>query len=118
MSVMKSAVGVGFVVSFLILVVTGFSSAEIPKKINYQGRVTDGETGSPLPGAHEMTFRVYDDSEGGSLLWSETQTLQADSAGVLSGLLGADTAIDIIFDGPVWLEVEVGGEILRRAGRS
>jgi hypothetical protein len=36
----------------------------------------------------------------------------ADSAGVFSTVLGSDLAINISFDGPSWLEVEVDGEVL------
>ena len=33
-------------------------------------------------------------------------------AGIFSAVLGSGTPIEVPFDGPVWLEVEVGGEVL------
>jgi len=96
----------------LILIVAGVASAEIPRKINYQGRVTDSVTGQPLRGNHDMTFRIYDASIGGTILWYEQQTVTADSAGVVSVMLGGLSPIGVSFDDACWLEVEVGGEIL------
>ena len=109
---MKVRFMVGCLILVLILVVTVSSWAEIPKKINYQGRLTDGNTGGPLAGSRVMVFRIYDDPGAGSLLWSESQTISADSAGIFSALLGSITPIDIAFSGPVWLEAEAGGETL------
>lgn len=109
---MKVRFALGCLLLVCALVVTGSSSAEIPNKINYQGRLTDSATGLPLAGSHDMTFRIYDDPGAGDLLWSESLTLSADSAGVFSAILGDITPIDISFAGPVWLEVEMGGEVL------
>lgn len=87
-------------------------SGGIPQKINYQGRLTDGVTGEPEVGSHDMVFRIYDDPSVGTVLWSESRTLQADSAGIFSVILGSMIPIDTHFDEPIWLEVEVGGEVL------
>jgi hypothetical protein len=92
--------------------VAGSPKAEIPHKISYQGKLTDSANGEPEGGNHSMVFRIYDDPDAGSILWFESQTVSADSAGVFSAILGSITPVDITFDGPVWLEVEVGGEIL------
>lgn len=88
------------------------ASAEIPKKINYQGRLTSGTTGAPLEGEKSMTFHIYDASIEGAELWSETQTVTPDSMGVISVILGRTRPIDIPFENPVWLEVQVESEIL------
>jgi hypothetical protein len=96
----------------LIVGLLTIASAEIPGKINYQGRLTDTATGEPLAGPQSMVFRIYDASEDGSELWSETQTVTPDSMGVISVILGHTNPITTIFDGPIWLEVEVDGEIL------
>ena len=45
-------------------------------------------------------------------LWSETGSVTTDKAGVFSTTLGSDTPIDVRFDGPRWLEIEVEGESL------
>jgi hypothetical protein len=86
--------------------------ASVPHKINYQGKLVDSATGEPEAGTHGMVFRIYDDSAAGLLLWSESRVISSDSAGVLSAHLGSTTPIAVYFDGPVWLEVDVEGEIL------
>lgn len=99
-----------------LLVVVGLalvvcSSADIPRKINYQGRLTD-LAGQPFPGPHDMLFEIHDASTGGAMLWSEHQDATADSNGVISCVLGSVEAIDLCFDIPYWLEIEVDGETL------
>ena len=93
----------------LVLAAAGF--AEIPKKINYQGRLTDA-AGLPLAGSHSLTFRLYESPAGASPLRSETKTENADSNGVFSTLLGSVNPVEVDFTNPCWLEIEVDGEIL------
>ena len=112
MSSMKTGFVVSCVLLVLALIIAGSSSAEIPQKINYQGRLTDNVTGEPKVGTHNFAFRIYDDPFSGSPLWDESQTLVADSAGVISAVLGRIVPIDIGFDSATWLEVEVDGEVL------
>ncbi|MFH1313698.1 MAG: tail fiber domain-containing protein [Candidatus Eisenbacteria bacterium] len=100
------------VAALTILVWTGIAAADVPRKFNYQGRLTDSATGDPLVGPQDVTFRVYDHASDGSLLWSEEQTLLPDPTGVIATILGSVDSIDVEFNGPVWLEVEVAGEIL------
>jgi hypothetical protein len=88
-------------------------NAQVPKKINYQGRITDNLTAVPLSGTHEMTFRIFDVQSAGTALWYESQTVESDSAGVLSVVLGSTEPVAIDFDRALWLEVEVDGEVLR-----
>ena len=100
------------VVCWLVLVCAVAALSGIPKTINYQGRITYSPTGAPLPGTHDMTFRIYDVEANGTALWTETATVEADSVGIVSAVLGSDTPIDLGFEGPMWLEVEVDGEVL------
>jgi hypothetical protein len=95
-----------------LLLATGSARADVPGKINYQGRLADGTTGEPLPGSHNVTFRLYDAATDGNELWTESQVVMVDSAGVMSAVLGSTTPIDVGFDGATWLEVEVDGEVL------
>ena len=101
-----------FVVIALTGVIASSGLGEIPNKINYQGRLVDTMTGEPLAGSHEMTFGIYDSAVGGTLLWSESTTVAADSGGVVSVILGGMSPIDISFEGACWLQVEVDTEIL------
>jgi Chaperone of endosialidase len=66
-----------------------------PEKLNYQGFLIDGN-GNPLatntPGNYDVTFRIWNSAEGGTLLWSEKQTVTVDK-GNFSVLLGDGTAV-------------------------
>jgi hypothetical protein len=86
-------------------------SGQVPRKINYQGRLTDGE-GLPAAGPHTVVFRIFSDAVGGTALWAETQSVTADTAGVFTAILGEQDSIDVVFEEPRWLEVEVDGEVL------
>lgn len=96
----------------MLCLLAALASGDIPKKVNYQGRLIDGSTGLALPGSHTLTFTLYDSSTGGGSLWSETKTETADSSGVFSTLLGSVNPIEVGFAEPCWLEIEVDGEIL------
>jgi len=105
-------VWVGFVVIWgLISLAVAQAGADIPRSINYQGRLTD-VAGQPLVGSHDMIFSIYDAPLGGSELWSETKSAVSDSAGVFATVLGSDSPIDIPFSDPCWLEITVDGETL------
>lgn len=84
---------------------------DIPKKISYQGRLTDS-SGVPLAGSHSVVFSIYEAADGGSPLWSETKTETADSSGIFSTLLGSVVPIEADFTNPCWLEVQVDGQVL------
>lgn len=92
--------------------IAGLVMAAIPQKINYQGRLTDAGTGLALPGSHSAVFKIYDDPTVGTLLWSETTSVTADTNGVFAAILGSVNPINIDFDDPAYLEVEIDGEIL------
>ena len=103
------AVVLAAVVVMCLVMVAG---AGIPERINYQGRLTDRVTGFPLAGSHSLTLRIFDAELAGNLLWSETKAETADSTGVFTTILGSVNGINVAFDGPCWLEVEVDGEVL------
>lgn len=104
-------------VSILVLLVlavfvfTSSSLADIPKVINYQGKVTDSG-GTPVPdGNYQMRFRVMDAPAGGTTLWdSGFQTVPV-SGGVFNVLLGESPqpALDIEFAEDYWLLVTFEG---------
>ncbi len=100
------------VLACLALVFAGLVFAQIPKKINYQGLLTDSATGEPIVGSVSLTFKLYDDSTNGALLWTESQVATADTNGVISVILGTTEAIDIAFEGQAYLQIEVDGETL------
>jgi len=101
---------------FIILLFTTTIFAEaIPKKINFQGRVTDNNN-IPYTGSYSMTFRIYDSLTGGNLLWNETQNNITVVKGLYSILLGSVTEMNILFDKAYYMTVELNsnGEIAPR----
>jgi hypothetical protein len=96
----------------VVTVMVAAAGAGVPRKINYQGRLTDATTGEPPEGPLNLTFRIYDDAFSSSPMWEEGHVLTADSAGVVSAILGSIVSIDVAFGDAAWLEVEVGGEVL------
>jgi hypothetical protein len=99
------------VIIFSILIVFAavyFGKTEIPKKIHYQGRITDS-SGAPIDDALEITFSLYDGETTTSVLWSETQTVQVDK-GIYNVELGKKNPLNLAFDVPYFLGVKVTGE--------
>ena len=88
-------------------------SADIPKLINYQGMLTD-DSGTPLSGSYNLIFRIYDDTTGGNLKWSETQNGIPVEDGLFNVMLGKATELDLPFDQSYWLEVQVENDTLPR----
>lgn len=85
------------------------SYAEIPKLINYQGRLTDSQ-GKPLTTA-KVTFRIYDADTAGNLLWEEIYNpLQMDK-GIFNVLLGGKTPLNLAFEKQYYLAIQVGSDL-------
>jgi|GEM_PF-867671 len=98
--------------AFLIAVFcTAFSSyADGPQMINYQGYLTDA-AGDPIDYPVDITFRIYDDSTAGNLLWDESHLAVSVEQGVFNVLLGSVDSISVaVFDGDTrYLEIAVDG---------
>jgi len=93
-----------------IVVVSNIAVCEIPRLINYQGRLV--ENGVAVTGTKSMTFRLLDKNNNN--LWEETQTVQIQN-GIFNVLLGSITSIDpIIFskESEIYLETIVDGTSL------
>jgi hypothetical protein len=69
-------------------VVEASSDSAIPRLIQFSGTVKDAD-GKPAANSVPLTFSLYQFEEGGSPLWVETQTVQLDSQGRYTTLLGA-----------------------------
>ena len=57
-----------FIVVLSIALLSTAALAEVPGLMNYQGTLTD-EDGAALGTTVSMTFTIYTDSTGGSLIW-------------------------------------------------
>jgi len=73
------------VVGMLLMETLGL--AQVPKLVNYQGKLVDAN-GNPVPdGEYTLTFRIYDVSSGGTALWEEVQQVYVE--GVSNRQLGS-----------------------------
>lgn len=80
--------------------------AEVPKLLNFQGRLTDA-AGGIVSGTKNIAFKIYAAENGGNELWSETQNVTLDSNGLYNVLLGEQTTLNLDFDGAYWIGIKV-----------
>jgi hypothetical protein len=88
--------------------------AVVPRLMKFSGALHD-TTGKPLAGAVDVTFALYSTEAGGSPLWFETQSVQADELGHYTALLGVmhteGLPVELFTSGEVrWLGIQVGLE--------
>jgi len=98
----------------LLTVVCGLytvSYAEIPRLLNYQGKLTDQQNKPVTDGTYSVTFMIYDVETAGVPLWTETQQVTV-SKGIFSVLLGGVTPLNLAFDKAYFLEIKVGTEVM------
>ncbi|MFC1953618.1 hypothetical protein ACFLWR_05780 [Chloroflexota bacterium] len=83
-------------------------SVSIPQTINYQGLLTDKETGEALEGTVDIVFSLYDLPTGGTLEWQETHSANV-SNGLFNVILGSINPLSADnFTGERYLGIKVG----------
>ena len=104
---MKSHVTYPFILSIIAFFLVSLSSADIPKVISYQGKVTDSGGTPVADGSYPMRFQIYDAETGGMQLWDSSPQTVMLSGGVFSVQLGIGTmsALDLEFNQDYWLQV-------------
>ncbi len=85
----------------------------VPRLVNFSGVLTDGNS-KPLTGVVGVTFYLYQEQQGGSPLWMETQNIHPDGTGHYAVQLGSATSqglpASIFASGEAhWLGVQVQG---------
>jgi hypothetical protein len=83
-----------------------------PIQFNYQMMLTDDADNALADQELELGFALYDQAEGGTMVWSEIQNATTNSIGVVSVALGTVNPISFYTFGPMWLQVTVNGEPL------
>ena len=74
-------------------------NSQTPQLINYQGILTDN-AGAEITGTRSIQFLIYDAATSGSLLWSETQSVDVED-GLFNVLLGSVVPIPFeLFETP------------------
>jgi hypothetical protein len=87
-----------FLTAIVFLLIGSFLAyADIPHLITYQGRLTDNAGVPVTDGSYDLTFKIYDDSTSGTILWTEVQSITTES-GLFNVQLGSITSlVDSIF---------------------
>jgi hypothetical protein len=111
--IMKRTIGIVLLsaaCSLAALAFTDTASADVPSVLTQQGRLLD-QNGNPVAGATQFVMTIYDVSNGGSPLWTETQTVTLDD-GYFSIKLGETTPFGTgLFTGKtLYLGVKVGAD--------
>ena len=89
------------IISVALVLVAGTALAIMPQTISYQGYLTDNN-GVPEVNTVSVTFAIYDVASGGTVLWSDTQSVTPTS-GVFEVILSPT----LPFDHPYWLGITV-----------
>ena len=94
--------------------VTAKDKLATPYQINYQGWLASADDTLGVTGTFDMVFRLFNVPTGGSTLWDETQSDVTVDKGIFNVYLGSVNPIPAsLFTGdPLWLEVQVGSEVL------
>lgn len=85
--------------------------ADVPRKINYQGKLTD-ILGEPVNASAEITFAIYTESTAGEAIWSEVQAVTV-TDGIFNVMLGLYNPLEPEFfseSGVTFLGVKVGND--------
>lgn len=100
-----------FFVFILLMVSVCTHAQENNLKISVQGTLKDPNGLAVDDGEQSITFRLYNQAQGGELKHEETAPVQV-RGGVYSYLLGTNTSFDSlkIFDETLYLELTVGGD--------
>ncbi|HTZ95243.1 MAG TPA: tail fiber domain-containing protein [Terriglobales bacterium] len=90
------------------------TNAVVPPLVKFIGTLTD-INGKPLSGMVGVSFYLYQEQQGGSPLWMETQNVRADNNGRYTVMLGSTTNYglpsDLFVSGDArWLGVQAQGQ--------
>lgn len=94
----------------LVWIAAATAMAQVPRTINYQGRVNSAS--GPLEGEHEMTMRLYTSQTGGTALFTDVQTVTF-KGGIFTVAIGGGPSgpipASMSFDQQYWMGVTIKG---------
>ena len=93
----------------IILLVSSTIFGQVPKKISYQGLLTNTALKPLADGDYNVEFRIYNDQNSSQILWNEKQRLSIQN-GVFNVILGEVNPLTLKFDQNYWLGVKVENE--------
>ena len=93
----------------ILLISSSYSLAEVPCKINYQGRLIKDNV--PVNGTRTMRFSIYDSATAGSQLWTSRDVNVTVYNGLFRVVLDLE-GVDWTAGQELYLEVKAGDDIL------
>ncbi len=100
---------ISFLLLALVLILFSTSAlAQIPRVINYQGRLLGSNEQPVAEGEYKITVRLYE--EASTLLWTEIHEKTLVAGGLFHVLLGTVTPLDLPFNKPYLLGIQVGND--------
>jgi len=96
----------------IVILSAAVLNSQIPELINYQGYLTDMETGLPVEdGSYQISFAIYNTASGVDPIWEESQLVQI-TRGLYAVLLGSVKPLtSSIFSGTEkYLGIRIGDE--------
>jgi len=84
------------------------SALSVPNFLGYQGYLTSA-SGSPISATSSISFSVYDQPIGGTLLWTETQSVVVED-GYFAVQLGSVNPLNLSFDEQYFITINVAGD--------
>jgi hypothetical protein len=100
--------------SLLVIFIVAATVSALTHYLNVGGELRDSSN-EVLTGDHNLTFRLYNESTGGTLKWEENHTDSNEvtvNDGYFSIALGSLNTLELDFNENYWLEVIVDGETL------
>ena len=74
-----------------------FVDAAINPLLDFQGKVINSDGSNVANGVYDFEFKIYDDSVGGTLLWSEDLNASSSFSGLITGSTVASSSITYTF---------------------
>lgn len=95
----------------LFMAIPIMSRADVPQMINYQGRLTDSTGGPVKDSTYMVTFTIYNQAEGGLIIWLEEDTIVTNN-GLFSTMLGDNISLheNIFEETPRYLGIQIHGQ--------
>ncbi|MBL6974207.1 MAG: hypothetical protein ISR64_00610 [Deltaproteobacteria bacterium] len=109
-SLLKFVLACVFVVG--MAVGDAYAQDHVPSQLNVQG-VLRNVAGEVVTGNYGMTFRLFDASSGGSLLFTQIKTASV-VGGVFNVYLGPVSPTVFVDKSQVYLEIQIGTDVLPR----
>jgi hypothetical protein len=97
-----------FSVLFLFCLLAFAQNAQAQATLSVQGSIQKSTGAAIDDGDYAITFRLYDQASGGTLIWSETQDPVEIIGGVYSVTLGSVNPLTAPFDKTYYLGISVG----------